>query len=218
MGHLLCSSCSQVLLFLADMNSWCSSDSVSFCSAALQSSTTETLCSHLGACRAPWISPCRREKKPGKPRFTPASLFFVSGALQWVLPVTSASPRGNDPLGLGAGGTCPFAAPVHWMGQEIWYFYKKGKAVFYGQNAQFLCNIPPAKDKALKCWNFLQMEKECWQLQLCNCYPSSKYTYKILPAAQQWGWLKGFFFVKIKDFITSLVNVKILIEWSINCQ
>lgn len=62
MGHLLCSSCSQVLLFLADTNSLCNSDSVIFCSAALQSCTAETLCSHPPACRAPSIYPCRREK------------------------------------------------------------------------------------------------------------------------------------------------------------
>lgn len=42
------------------------------------------------------INPCRREK-PGKSEVHTSVLilYFFSGALQWVLPVTSASPRGK---------------------------------------------------------------------------------------------------------------------------
>lgn len=67
-------------------------------------------------------------------RFTPASLFFIffqepfSGCCLSHQPLQG----GSYPLGLGAGGRS-FGAPAHWMGQEIWYFYKKEKQVFMGK-------------------------------------------------------------------------------------
>lgn len=70
-------------------------------------------------------------------RFTPPSwLFFISGALQRVLPVTSASPRGKSSSNIRCWRQV-LSAPVHCMGQEICYSYKKEKQFLWAK-----CTIP----------------------------------------------------------------------------
>lgn len=136
-SHLLCSSCSRVLLFLADMLEsefhlqLRPSELLQFCFAKLRHKTHYL---HPQVRRTPWKSPLAEGwnlhgKSEVRVEF---HILFFAAALQWPLPVTKSYLDASASVGQGAGGTS-FGVPAHQqsdlVAQEIWYFLTKRRFI-----------------------------------------------------------------------------------------